>query len=596
MNRLVAGVVAMTAVVAASNFLVQVPINDWLTWGALSYPVAFLVTDLINRRVGPEPARRVVYVGFACGVVLSLFTSTVRIALASGTAFLLAQLADVWLYDRMRHAAWWRAPLVSSTLASALDTALFFSLAFAWTGLPWTTWAIGDYGVKMAVAGAMLLPFRLLMGERDMDRVAASGPPSPDRWRPMSRRAAAPASVPPVNGDTIPAGDNTRETARDMSTPTASTAPPGMRTTPRSMRAVVLTGHGGLDKLSFRGDWPLPAPGPRQALIAVGACGLNNTDVNTRTGWYSAGVSGPTTGEALGAAGDTDATWGGGAIAFPRIQGADVCGRVVALGAECDTSLLGRRVLIDPWLRDWDDPLDRDKCSYFGSECDGGFAEYTVADARNVHVVESGLPDAELATFATSYMTAENMLNRAAVQPGDRVLVTGASGGVGSALIQLAGRRGAETIALCGETKAAAVKALGTDHVLPRAPEDLEAALLAATGRREVTVVADVVGGPLWPQLIAALARGGRYTCAGAIAGPMVGFDLRTFYLRDLVFTGATIPPPGVFADLVGYIERGEIEPLLAATYPLHDLAAAQAAFIAKRHTGNIVVTTSADG
>ncbi len=169
MSWFVAGVVAMTGVVAVSNFLVRIPISDWLTWGALSYPIAFLVTDLINRRVGPDSARRVVYVGFACGVALSLFTSTARIALASGAAFLLAQLADVWLYDRLRRlAAWWRAPLVSSTLASALDTALFFSLAFALTGLPWVTWAIGDYGVKVAVAGAMLIPFRLLMGERDL--------------------------------------------------------------------------------------------------------------------------------------------------------------------------------------------------------------------------------------------------------------------------------------------------------------------------------------------------------------------------------------------------------------------------------------------
>ncbi len=168
MYPLAAGVVAMAIIVAASNFLVRIPINDWLTWGALSYPVAFLVTDLINRRLGPGTARRVVYAGFACGVALSLFTSTVRIALASGTAFLLAQLADVWLYDRMRRLlAWWRAPLVSSTLASALDTALFFSLAFAFTGEPWVTWAFGDYAAKVAVACAMLLPFRLLMGERD---------------------------------------------------------------------------------------------------------------------------------------------------------------------------------------------------------------------------------------------------------------------------------------------------------------------------------------------------------------------------------------------------------------------------------------------
>ena len=357
------------------------------------------------------------------------------------------------------------------------------------------------------------------------------------------------------------------------------------------MRAVVLTGHGGLDRLSYRTEWPVPRPASRQVLVAVGACGLNNTDVNTRTAWYSAGVSGGTTGEAFAAAEDTDAAWGGKAIAFPRIQGADVCGRVVALGAACDPPLLGRRVLIDPWLRDWDDPLNRDKCGYFGSECDGGFAEYTVIDARHVHPVESDLADAELATFATSSMTAENMLNRAEVRAGDRVLVSGASGGVGSALIQLARRRGAETVALCGASKAEAVRALGADHVLPRAHEDLKAALRTATGHEEVTVVADVVGGAIWPQLISALARGGRYTCAGAIAGPMVSFDLRTFYLRDLVFTGATVPAPGVFADLVGYIERGEIRPLLAAAWPLHDLVAAQEAFIAKRHVGNIVVT-----
>ncbi len=177
MNPSVTGVAAMAIIVAASNFLVRIQINDWLTWGALTYPVAFLVTDLINRRVGPDAARRVVYIGFACGVALSLYTSTARIALASGTAFLLAQLADVWLYDRLRRlAAWWQVPLASSTLASALDTALFFSLAFAFTEVPWVTLAIGDYGVKVAVACAMLVPFRLLMGERDLGRTA--GKPS----------------------------------------------------------------------------------------------------------------------------------------------------------------------------------------------------------------------------------------------------------------------------------------------------------------------------------------------------------------------------------------------------------------------------------
>jgi NADPH:quinone reductase-like Zn-dependent oxidoreductase len=171
------------------------------------------------------------------------------------------------------------------------------------------------------------------------------------------------------------------------------------------------------------------------------------------------------------------------------------------------------------------------------------------------------------------------------------VLIPGASGGVGSALIQLAKRRGAKTIALCGASKADSVAAIGPDAVLPRAPSDLGAALREAIGRDRVTVVADVVGGQMWPQFIDVLARGGRYTCAGAIAGPIVELDLRTFYLNDLTFTGATIVPPGVFADLVGYIERGEIRPLLAATYPLADLVKAQEAFIAKRHVGNIAVT-----
>ena len=287
----------------------------------------------------------------------------------------------------------------------------------------------------------------------------------------------------------------------------------GGETIPDVMKAVVTTGHGGLDKLDYREDVPVPRPGPGEVLIAVGACGMNNTDINTRTA----------------------------GIAFPRIQGADVAGRVVALGEGSDGSLLGRRVMIDTWLRDWGDPLNKDKASYFGSECDGGYAEYTVAPEKNVHPLESSYSDVELATFATSYITAENMLARASVGNGDVVLIPGASGGVGSALIQLVRRRGGIPIALCGESKAAAVKEIGAEAVLPREPEDLAAALKAVIGQESVDVVADIVGGSLWPQLIEVLRRGGRYTCAGAIAGPIVEFDLRTFYLNDLVFTGATV-------------------------------------------------------
>ena len=364
-----------------------------------------------------------------------------------------------------------------------------------------------------------------------------------------------------------------------------------MSTVPETMCAVLLTGHGDLDRLIYEAAWPAPRPGRDEVLIRIGACGLNNTDVNTRTGWYSKGVTENTTGGALESADDDDAAWGGAAIVFPRIQGADVAGRVIAAGAAADPSLVGRRVLVDPWLRDWSDPENLGKSRYFGSEQDGGFADYTVVDHRNVHPLESTLGDAELATFATSYMTAENMLNRAGVAAGDTVLIPGASGGVGSALVQLAARRGATTVAMAAPEKHDAIKALGAHGVLERAPSDLPSALKTVLGSEKVSVVADVVGGPGWPGLIDVLARGGRYTCAGAIAGPLVSLDLRTLYLRDLTFTGATVVPPGVFGDLVGYIERGEIKPLLAAAFPLRELRAAQQAFIDKRHVGNIVVT-----
>jgi len=162
-SGIAAGVIAMVAIVALSNYAVQFPINDWLTWGALTYPIAFLVTDLTNRTLGPKAARQVIYAGFALAVLLSIWLATPRIAVASGSAFLVAQLLDVAVFNRLRAGAWWRAPLVSSTLGSIVDTLLFFSLAFAGSGLPWITWALGDFGVKMAMAALMLLPFRLLM-------------------------------------------------------------------------------------------------------------------------------------------------------------------------------------------------------------------------------------------------------------------------------------------------------------------------------------------------------------------------------------------------------------------------------------------------
>ena len=360
---------------------------------------------------------------------------------------------------------------------------------------------------------------------------------------------------------------------------------------PSTMQAVVLMRHGGLDALEVHDDWPVPVPEGQEVLIRVGACGLNNTDVNTRSGWYSKAVRDATTGDAYAEVDDADPTWGGSGISLPRIQGADAVGRVVACDPDAATALIGKRVLIDGWQRDWSDPMNLNKARYFGSELDGGFAQYTKTDQRNAVVIESDLSDAELATFPCSYTTAEGMLTRANVGPEDVVLVTGASGGVGSAVIQLAKRRGAKVVGLASKAKHDTLASLGADALLDRAPEDLPAALEAAIGQRDVTVVADIVGGAYFPNLIEALARGGHYTCSGAIAGPIVELDLRTFYLNDLTFHGSTITSNGVFRNMVSYIASGELKPLVAATYPLTEFHAAQTAFIEKNHVGNIVVT-----
>ena len=259
---------------------------------------------------------------------------------------------------------------------------------------------------------------------------------------------------------------------------------------------------------------------------------------------------------------------------------------IEAVGEGVDPARIGERVITDNWLRDPDDPDNIEKTGYFGSERNGGYAEYTTIPALNALAVNSDYSDAELATFSCSYSTAEGMLTRAWVGAGDTVLVPGASGGVGGALVQLAKLRGARVIALASEAKHDDVRALGADRVLPRAPGNIAAEL----ADEKITVLADVVGGDAFPTLLDLVARGGRYTCSGAIAGPIVELDLRTFYLRDLTFTGSTVIGPEFTKTLVQYIEAGQVKPALAATYPLEDLAEAQRAFIDKKHTGNIVV------
>lgn len=344
-------------------------------------------------------------------------------------------------------------------------------------------------------------------------------------------------------------------------------------TLPGNMHGVVLTGHGGPEMLAWRDDLAVPIPGRSDVVIRVGAAGVNNTDINTRTGWYSKGDSDA-----------ADAGWSGKPLGLPRIQGADVCGRIVAVGAAVDAGRIGERVLIEPCLREADGEL-RDPFWYLGSECDGGFAQYVRVAARHAHAIRSDLSDVELASFPCSYSTAENMLTRAALRTGETVLVTGASGGVGSATVQLARARGAEVIAVTSPAKAATLTELGAARTLDR-----DADYVAALGASSVDVVVDLVAGPKWPSLLEVLRSGGRYAVAGAIAGPIVELDVRTLYLKDLSFFGCTKLEADVFGRLVSLIESGKIRPLVAETFPLREIGAAQRAFGEKGHTGKIVL------
>lgn len=355
---------------------------------------------------------------------------------------------------------------------------------------------------------------------------------------------------------------------------------------PKTMHAVLLTGHGGYEALDYRTDVPVPQPKPGEVLIRVAATAVNNTDINTRIGWYSKAVSeGSNAGGAAGFAGadDADASWTGEALHFPRIQGADCCGHVVAVGKDVPATRMGERVIVRNLLRSYVGwrPWE---CWTFGSECDGGFAQYAVAPARETYAVTCDWSDAELAAIPCAWSTAENMLHRAKVGA-ETVLITGASGGVGSSAVQLAKLRGATVIALAGKAKAAEVMALGADRVIDR-----DADLVAELGEGSVDVVLDLVGGPGWPQLLDILKRGGRYAISGAIAGPLAQIDLRTLYLKDLTLYGATFQEDEVFKTLVHYIEAGRIRPVVARTYPLKDIIQAQKDFLAKGHVGKLVL------
>ncbi len=343
------------------------------------------------------------------------------------------------------------------------------------------------------------------------------------------------------------------------------------------MSGVQLTGHGGPEKLLWREDLPVPKPGTGQVLVRVLAAGVNNTDINTRVGWYSSDVTGAT--DAVNQ--EVEAGGWGGALDFPRIQGGDLCGEVVVCGEDVDRLAPGMRVTCAINLPR---PTPENPYAYIalGSERDGAFAQYCVLDADDLFdVTASPLSDIEIAAMPCAFGTAWNLLTRSGVTKGHRVLITGASGGVGLAAVGLATHLGAEVTAVASPAKQAAVRDAGAVHLLARGETPPE---------QSFDRVIDVVGGPAWPALIRALKPGGHYAVSGAIAGPIVEADLRQIYLPDITIHGCTFTPRDVFAGLVDLINAGAVRPLIAKTYPLAQIAEAQADFMSKAHPGKIVL------
>ena len=329
------------------------------------------------------------------------------------------------------------------------------------------------------------------------------------------------------------------------------------------MKAVVTTGNGGFEKLQYR-DVSMPRLAAGEVLVKVLAAGMNNTEINTRLGWYSGGgwhVPTP----------------------FPFIQGTDCCGIVTESFDTADSSLIGTRVLVRPCMRP--DGFGSMINIWMGSDFDGAFAQFVKVPAREVFPITSSWTDVELGSIPCSYGSAENMVHRARVSSTDHVLVAGASGGVGSAAVQLAKVRGATVTAIVGRSKMDDVKSIGADFCVER-----ESDLVAQLGEESIDVVIDNVGGPNFEAELRVLKRGGRYATSGAIGGPHVNLDMRTMYLKDLTLIGCTAWDEPVFPNLVSYIEHGRIKPIVARTFPLADIVRAQQEFIEKKHVGKFVL------
>ena len=357
------------------------------------------------------------------------------------------------------------------------------------------------------------------------------------------------------------------------------------------MKAVVTTGNGGYEKLVYC-DVPMPIVGAGEVLLQVLAAGVNNTEINTRLGWYSSSVLTGTNNVSEDTQQSATQKLDGGwnvATPFPFIQGTDCCGRVVDVAPDVDSQLIGARVLVRPCMRP--DGFGSMRNIWMGSDFDGAFAQFVKVPASEIFVVNSDWSDFELASLPCSYGSAENMLHRAEVGANDHVLVAGASGGVGSAVVQLAKLRGAKVTAIVGKSKAQQVREIGADVVIERGAD-----IVKFLGEESVDVVVDNVGGPSFGSMLKVLRRGGRYASSGAIGGPIVNLDLRDFYLKDLNLIGCTAWDEPVFSNLVSYVEQKRIMPLVAKTFALKEIAQAQQEFLEKNHVGKFVLVPEQTG
>ena len=367
---------------------------------------------------------------------------------------------------------------------------------------------------------------------------------------------------------------------------------------PETMKAMVLTGHGDVDKLVYRDDVPTPRPGPGEVLVKVTATAKNNTDRKAREGLYPTKDKGEVTSFAMG---------GKTTLTFPRIQGADIVGSVVAVGEGVNESRIGERGLLDfniyaDQRRDINLTPD-----YYGHGADGGFAEYVAVPSDQFHYVpKPDLADAELASMGMcSYQTAYHMMTSARIKAGERVLVTGASGGVGTALIQLCRIVGAIPYALSHQGKADSLKALGAEAVLDRSDmSQFEERVKSVTGGAPLDAVMDLAGGDMTDRFIDAMifdmnSRNDypRLSIAGASAGNVSEIMWTRIYLYQVRIFGVSHGTREEAEQLVEWIRSGQLRPVLHATFKLSDLHEAERYFVNRGsgYLGKIVIVPDSE-